>query len=116
MINWRFSLSSRIGHRDHRGHRFARAFGWSPMLPIPPMTDAVDGISACPFERISRRAPFADRLLAVKHKPGCSSTGKLTEIGRNELAPAALRVHQVPYGLGKIGGFDGVVRMVVPPN
>jgi hypothetical protein len=27
-----------------------------------------------------------------------------------------LRVDQVPYGLGEIGGFDGIVPMVVPPH
>lgn len=67
-----------IGHRDHRGDRFSCLLGGTPTLPIPPMTDAVDGVSARSFERISRRSPFPDRLLAVKHEPGGSSSRKLT--------------------------------------
>jgi hypothetical protein len=72
---------------------------------------AMVGVGACSLERIRSRAPFADRLLAVQHEPGGSSTGKLTQIARNELAPAALRVDQVPYGLSKIDGFDRIVPM-----
>jgi hypothetical protein len=80
------------------------------------MSCAIAGFGTCSLQGRCRCAPFSGWRLSSQHEPGSGSTSQLDQIGRNELAPAALGVDQGGHWVTMIGAFDWAVAVVFPPR
>ena len=80
-------------------------------MPYP-----VDSFAYGRVKSIAGRSPFPACFLAHQNETRRTRTRHLSERGRNVLTPAAQRIDETSYRLGRFGCFDGFVPVMLRPG